>query len=109
MAKLGLGVMDAAIWAQVWLMAHGGWTALRWFVSALWMKKKVGLYLRKWAAITRLIITPLLAREDVRAVMIATPPFLHIDPTIAAAQAGVHVFCEKPMSPTLAGCDDRRV
>ncbi len=47
----------------------------------------------------------MLAREDVRAVMIATPPFLHIDPTIAAARAGVHVFCEKPMSPTLAGCD----
>ena len=47
----------------------------------------------------------MLAREDVQAVMIATPPFLHIDPTIAAAQAGVHVFCEKPMSPTLAGCD----
>ncbi len=47
----------------------------------------------------------MLAREDVQAVMIATPPFLHTDPTIAAAQAGVHVFCEKPMSPTLAGCD----
>ena len=47
----------------------------------------------------------MLAREDVQAVMIATPPFLHIDPTIAAAQVGVHVFCEKPMSPTLAGCD----
>ena len=47
----------------------------------------------------------MLAREDVQAVMIATPPFLHSDPAIAAAQAGVHVFCEKPMSPTLAGCD----
>ena len=47
----------------------------------------------------------MLAREDVQAVMIATPPFLHSDPTIAAAQAGVHVFCEKPMSPTLVGCD----
>ena len=47
----------------------------------------------------------MLAREDVEAVLIATPPFLHVEPAVAAAQAGVHVFCEKPMAPTLAGCD----
>ena len=48
----------------------------------------------------------MLVREDVQAALIATPPFLHVDPTLAAAQAGVHVFCEKPMAPTLAGCDE---
>jgi predicted dehydrogenase len=47
----------------------------------------------------------MLAREDVQAVLIATPPFLHIEPTLAAAEAGVHIFSEKPMAPTLAGCD----
>ncbi len=47
----------------------------------------------------------MLARDDVRAALIATPPFLHVDPAVTAARAGVHVFCEKPMSATLAGCD----
>jgi len=47
----------------------------------------------------------MLAREDVQAVLIATPPFLHEEPTLTAAQAGVHIFSEKPMAPTLAGCD----
>lgn len=47
----------------------------------------------------------MLAREDVQAVLIATPPFLHEEPAIAAAEAGVHIFSEKPMAPTLAGCD----
>ena len=47
----------------------------------------------------------MLAREDVQAVLIATPPFLHLEPAVAAAEAGVHVFCEKPMSPTLSECD----
>lgn len=47
----------------------------------------------------------MLVREDVQAALIATPPFLHVDPTVAAARAGVHVFCEKPMAPTLSGCD----
>lgn len=47
----------------------------------------------------------MLAREDVDAVLIATPGFLHEEPAIAAAEANVHIFSEKPMSPTLSGCD----
>jgi predicted dehydrogenase len=47
----------------------------------------------------------MLTREDVCAVLIATPGFLHEEPAIAAAESGVHIFSEKPMSPTLSGCD----
>jgi predicted dehydrogenase len=46
-----------------------------------------------------------IANPEVKAVIIATPGFLHAEPTIAAAQAGKHVFCEKPMATTLADCD----
>jgi predicted dehydrogenase len=46
-----------------------------------------------------------LARDDVEAVIVATPTTFHKEITIAAAQAGKHVFCEKPMSLTLADCD----
>ena len=35
-------------------------------------------------------------------VWIATPTPLHAEQTIAALQAGAHVFCEKPMSDDLA-------
>ena len=37
---------------------------------------------------------------DLDAVSLATPPFVHEGPTVAAAQAGKHVFCEKPMART---------
>jgi predicted dehydrogenase len=47
----------------------------------------------------------MLSREEVEAVLIASPPFMHAEMAIAAAEAGVHVFSEKPMSPTLEGCD----
>ena len=40
----------------------------------------------------------LLRREDVDAVFVCTPTYLHAAPVIAAARAGKHVFCEKPMA-----------
>ena len=40
----------------------------------------------------------LLAREDIGAVLVAVPNWLHAPTTISAAAAGKHVFCEKPMA-----------
>jgi predicted dehydrogenase len=41
-----------------------------------------------------------LARPDVQAVILCTPQELHADQITAAAQAGRHVFCEKPLCTT---------
>jgi predicted dehydrogenase len=46
-----------------------------------------------------------LARRDVNAVVIATPTALHEEIAVAAAGAGKHVLCEKPMAMTTASCD----
>jgi predicted dehydrogenase len=43
-----------------------------------------------------------LARSDVQAVVLATPHSLHAAEVVAAAQAGKHVFCEKPFALTRA-------
>src|SRR5437588_12616710 len=40
----------------------------------------------------------MLGRQDLEAVLIASPPFLHAEMAVAAAEAGVHGFSEKPMS-----------
>ena len=46
----------------------------------------------------------LLASGDVDAVMIALPNHLHAEYTVRAADAGVHVLCEKPMAVTSDDC-----
>jgi glucose-fructose oxidoreductase len=46
----------------------------------------------------------LLRSGEIDAVYIALPNHMHKDFTVAAARAGVHVLCEKPMAPTAADC-----
>lgn len=45
-------------------------------------------------------------REDVQAVIVASPNYLHKEPVILAAKYGVHVFCEKPIALSYSDCDE---
>ena len=49
--------------------------------------------------------TELLADTEIDAVYIATPVHLHLPQTLAAAAAGKHVLCEKPMAMSVAECE----
>lgn len=50
-------------------------------------------------------IEDLLARDDVRVVVVASPSRYHAEHAIAALEAGKDVLLEKPMALTLADCD----
>jgi predicted dehydrogenase len=47
----------------------------------------------------------LLRDGEVDAVYLATPVRLHAEQAVAAAEAGKHVLCEKPMALDVAGCE----
>jgi UDP-N-acetyl-2-amino-2-deoxyglucuronate dehydrogenase len=50
-------------------------------------------------------LRPVLARPDVDVVIITTPSGAHLEPAVAAAEAGKHVVVEKPLEITLERCD----
>jgi predicted dehydrogenase len=57
--------------------------------------------IRKWFGDWRHLV----ADDEIDAVYVATPVYLHAEQTIAAAEAGKNVLCEKPMALNTADCD----
>ncbi len=47
----------------------------------------------------------LLEQDDIDAVFVTSPDFCHEEQAVAALDAGKHVYLEKPMAITIAGCD----
>ncbi|GIP41211.1 oxidoreductase [Paenibacillus sp. J31TS4] len=47
----------------------------------------------------------LLERSDIDAIVVTSPDHCHAEHAVAALQAGKHVYCEKPLSITVDGCD----
>jgi predicted dehydrogenase len=50
-------------------------------------------------------VEALVARPEIQVVVISSPPKFHAPSIIAAAKAGKHVFCEKPLALTLEDAD----
>ncbi len=56
-------------------------------------------------AVAAASVDELVARADIRVVVIASPDRFHADHAVAALEAGKDVLLEKPMALTLADCD----
>lgn len=49
-------------------------------------------------------VEALCGRDDIDAVIVASPNWAHAEPVIAAAKTGKHVFCEKPIALSYEDC-----
>jgi len=56
----------------------------------------------QWSADYRAVLD----RNDVDAVIVATPTSTHVEVVKAAAAAGKEILCEKPLALTVAACDE---
>lgn len=49
-------------------------------------------------------VDELCSSPDVDAIVVASPNWAHIEPVLAAAKNGKHIFCEKPLALSYADC-----
>jgi predicted dehydrogenase len=101
---------------RVGLVGYGWWgkTMARNIVTSSWLKlvavvetdPAVRAAMAQDTAITDCAVTDnfsaFLNTPDMDAVILCSPHTFHADQIVAAAQAGKHVFCEKPLCMTLA-------
>jgi len=50
-------------------------------------------------------VQEMIAKSKAEAILVCTPHPQHAEPTITAAQMGVHALVEKPLASSLADCD----
>ena len=101
---LGLGMIEAAIVGLGWW----GRAILRELSGSSVIKVVLGIDpeppARDTVAASGLAVSPrledALERDDIRAVILCSPHKHHAAQIVAAAKAGKHVFCEKPLSTT---------
>ncbi|MCX7598120.1 MAG: Gfo/Idh/MocA family oxidoreductase [Armatimonadetes bacterium] len=98
----GFGVIGAGVWGETHLMAYAADPYARLVgvcdINAELARQRAEQYgAEMWTTDWR----ELLARDDVDAVSIVTPDFLHREMAVAAAEAGKHVLLEKPMATSM--------
>ncbi len=108
--SVGWGFIGASIWAREWMIpavqAVDGGHAVGVFSSSVArgerFARESGLA-RAYASLDALLIDP-----AVDAVYVSTTNDRHAEPAIAAARAGKHVLCEKPITLSLADAERMR-
>jgi predicted dehydrogenase len=66
---------------------------------------RAGAFGKQYGARPFTDLTAMFREAAVEVLLVCTPHPLHAEPTIRAAEAGVHVLVEKPMAASLADCD----
>ncbi|MEW1892634.1 Gfo/Idh/MocA family oxidoreductase [Streptomyces sp. NBC_00523] len=97
---LGIGLAGCGGFAEFVLDAIAGLPGLRLAAVADPSRERSRLLGERHGVPALGSLDELLQRDDVAAVLIATPPATHAAMATAALRAGRHVFCEKPLATT---------
>ena len=101
----GFGVIGTGVWGETHLMAYSTHPGVRLACICDLNEELVRQRAEQYGAQSwTTSYEELLARDDIAAVSIVTPDFLHREIAIAAANAGKHILIEKPMATTVEDC-----
>ncbi|MYW69689.1 Gfo/Idh/MocA family oxidoreductase [Streptomyces sp. SID8379] len=99
-APLGVGLVGCGGFAEFVLDAAAGLPGLRLAAVADPSAERAARLGERHGVPALASLDELLERDDVEAVLIATPPATHAAMAMTALRAGRHVFCEKPLATT---------
>jgi glucose-fructose oxidoreductase len=105
-ALVGLGYYSADLLAPALQLTTN--CELRGIVTGT--PSKIGNWQKKYGIKDKNVYTydnfdQIVNNPDIDVVYVVLPPSMHREYTIRAAKAGKHVFCEKPMAPSVADCE----
>jgi predicted dehydrogenase len=104
MEKVGFAVIGAGVFGQVHASVYADHEAARLVcvcdIDEQKARDAASRFGARWCTDYREAV----ADPEVQAVSVTTPDFAHMEIAAAAARAGKHVLCEKPMATTVEGC-----
>jgi predicted dehydrogenase len=103
-ASVGIGIVGSGYMGRTYAHCLAEHTSGGRFV-AITLGSRAPELARDFGADLEPSLEALLTRPDIDAVILASPHSLHRPQAVAAANAGKHVYLEKPMARSVAECD----
>ncbi|MBD3383472.1 hypothetical protein GF407_00975 [candidate division KSB1 bacterium] len=107
MKKINLGLIGCGLGAGALYGSFFDYLENGRLIACMDIDKKRAEILKKQTGAAYLYtdLDEMLANDEIDAVIVVTPTNYHAEQVVKAAEAGKHVFCEKPMAPTIEEAD----
>lgn len=104
MVELGIGLVGCGRWGQLLARTVQELDGARMVAVQNRTFSRAETFASELGVVAHETYQELLADPNVQAVLVSNPHSLHEEVVVAAAQAGKHVFCEKPLAIDVATC-----
>lgn len=105
MDKIGFGLIGTGLWGGLHATVYGSTAEVELLGVADIVEERARAVAEQCGAKHYTDYRELLKDERIKAVSIVTPDFAHTEIAVAAAEAGKHVLCEKPLAQTVKECE----
>ena len=104
MEKIGFGLIGTGLWGSLHARVYGEAEDVELLGVADLVEDRARALAEEHGGTPYADYRDLLKDDRVKAVAIATPDFAHAEIAVAAAEAGKHVLCEKPLATSVGDC-----